>query len=57
MKIQRIMTALAVGMGAGYAAISFVNWSFDVMEWHAAQRAAVLIIAAVVIGFMEGGRE
>ena len=57
MKIQRIMTALATGFGAGYAALAFVTWSFNPMEWHSAQRAAVLIIAAVVAGLMEGGKE
>ena len=57
MKIQRIMTALAVGLGAGYAALSFVTWSFNAVEWNSAQRAAVLIIAAVIAGIMEGGRE
>lgn len=57
MKIQRVMTALAVGLGAGYAALSFVTWSFNAVEWNSAQRAAVLIIAAVIAGIMEGGRE
>lgn len=57
MKMQRVMTALATGFGAGYAAISFVTWSFNAMEWNSVQRASVLIIAAVVAGIMEAGNE
>jgi Ni/Fe-hydrogenase subunit HybB-like protein len=57
MKMQRVITALATGFGAGYAAVSFVAWSFNSMEWNPVQRAAVLIIAAVVAGIMEGGKE
>lgn len=57
MKMQRILTALATGLGAGYASLSFVTWSFNAVEWNAAQRAAVLIIAAVIAGIMEGGKE
>lgn len=57
MKIQRVTTALATGMGAGYAAISFVTWSFNAMEWIPVQRAAVLIIAVLIAGIMEAGEE
>lgn len=57
MKIQRVMTALATGLGAGYAAISFVTWSFNAMDWNPVQRASVLIIAVVIAGIMEAGNE
>jgi Ni/Fe-hydrogenase subunit HybB-like protein len=57
MEIQRVTTALATGLGAGYAAISFVTWSFNAIEWNPVQRAAVLIIGAIIAGIMEGSRE
>jgi hypothetical protein len=57
MKMQRVMLALALGLGIGYAALAFVNWSFNLMEWNEAQRGAVLIIAVLITGIMEGGEE
>jgi len=57
MNIQRTLTAVAVGLGVGYAAISFVAWSANAMEWNPVQRAAVLIIGALIAGIMEAGKE
>lgn len=56
MMIQRIMTALAVGLLAGYASVAFVLWSFNLMEWNTVQRLAVLVVAALIAGLMEGTR-
>jgi hypothetical protein len=57
MNTQRTLTAIAIGLGVGYAAISFVAWSANAMEWNPVQRAAALIIGALVAGIMEAGKE
>ena len=57
MKMQRVMLAIALGLACGYAALAFVNWSFNLIEWNAAQRGAVLIIGVLIAGIMEAGNE